>query len=105
MFYLLSSTPHGPNSILSNSNLHKSTKNGTIIGSDPSSTTDIHGAVSNEGKTSSGKKGGSKHHPPIGQTKNESTSDTPTNKAKTQWSEHVWSKYFNKLQDLRIDIT
>ena len=48
---------------------------------------------SNEGKGSAGKKGASKQvHPPIGQINNESASETPTNKAKTQWSEHVWSK-------------
>ena len=46
-----------------------------------------------EGKTSTGKKGVLKHNPSIGQINSESTSDTPKNKAKTQWSEHVWSKY------------
>ena len=82
-FYSLSSTTHGPNSILSNSNLQKSNKNGTIIGSDPSSTSDVVGSVSTEGKTSTGKKGVLKHNPSISQIHSESTSDTPKNKAKT----------------------
>ena len=90
--YFYSSTTHGPNNILSNSNIPKSSKNGTIIGSDPNSTSDVHGSVSTDGKSSSGKKGVLKHNQSIGQINSESTSETPTNKAKTQWSEHVWSK-------------
>jgi hypothetical protein len=47
----------------------------------------------NEEKVSAGKKAAFKQvHPPIGQINNELASDTPTSKAKTQWSEHVWSK-------------
>ena len=92
--FIISSTAYGPNTIQPNQHISKNTKNGTIIGSDPSSTTDLHASFSNEGKGSAGKKGAFKQvHPPIGQINNESASETPTNKAKTQWSEHVWSKY------------
>ena len=97
----ISSIPHGSNSIINNPYLPKNTKNGTAtmdgrrpkIESDHGSMTDMHAHTSTTEKSSSGKKGNFKQHTPVGQSSNTSASGTPVSKAKTQWSEHVWSKY------------
>ena len=99
-----SSTSHGPNSILGNQNTSKNTKNG-VIGSDfPSTNSDVLSSIAenkHEGKSSSGKKTTFKHNPSLSQInqRSGSTSETPTTKAKSQWSEHTWSKYIYQIYE------
>ena len=101
----ISSTSHGPHGILSNPHLSKNTKNGTVMGSDVGSISDMHhSSSSTDGKSSSAIKCTSRQ---ISQVANTSASNTPpTSKAKTQWSEHVWSKYYYHVTNyIRLGLT